>query len=222
MDPSKMELAPNARLGRRVNAVFAMAVLLVFHAALIVAGLLNRDVPCEYNLSRFLVVYGSCGLLFVYLLLREWLYFARLGSWPSTITFLLLCVFYTANVSAGVILTMYTIRSRVCYVSPHFAHQGSLTNGAHFCRQDTCRITAPLLYRWCFAAALFCCALIGLCLIVPIVRCAARCVCAPVALCLIGCVETVGMDVDVGIVGGSAAVVDGFSGVRAEQMERGL
>jgi hypothetical protein len=30
------------------------------------------------------------------------------------------------------------------------------------------------------------------------------------------------MDVDVGIVGGSAAVVDGFSGVRAEQMERGL
>jgi len=67
--------------------------------------------------------------------------------------------------------------------------------------QDTCRISAPLLYRWCFAAALFCCVLVGLCLIVPIVRCGARFFFAPAALCLIGCVETVGMDVEIGVAG---------------------
>ncbi|KAL1495628.1 hypothetical protein AB1Y20_016495 [Prymnesium parvum] len=183
MRPVKLELAPHARLGRRVNAVFAMVVLLVFHTTLIVSGVLNWDVPCEYHLSRFLVIYGGCGLLFVYLLLREWMFYARLGSWPSTTTFLLLCIFYAANVGAGVILTMYTIRSR-----------------------DTCRITAPLLYRWCFAAALFCCILIALCLLVPLIRCAARCFCAPIALCLIGCVETVGMDVDIGVVSGGASM----------------
>jgi len=187
MRPVKMELAPHARLGRRVNAMFTAFILLVFHTSMIVAGLLNWDVPCEFHLSRFLVIYGGCGLLFVYLLLREWLFYARLGSWPSTTAFLLMTIFYVCNIGSGVILAMYTFRAR-----------------------DTCRITAPLLYRWCFAGALFCAMLVGLCLIVPAVRCAARCVCAPIALCLISCVETVGMDVDVGLVGAGGA--GGFGG----------
>lgn len=124
MHPVRMELAPHARLGRRVNAIFAIMILLVFHSTLLVAGLLNWDVPCEFQLSRFLVIYGGVGLLFVYLLLREWLYYARLGSWPSTISFLLLCVFYAALCGAGVILTMYTIRSRVRRAHSHAALVG--------------------------------------------------------------------------------------------------
>jgi len=107
------------------------------------------------------------------------MYYARIASWPSSTAFALMVIFYVANATTGVLLILYTFRAR-----------------------DTCRITAPLLYRWCFAAGLFTALLLGLCAIVPLVRCAARCICAPVALCLISCVETVGMDVDVGLVGG--------------------
>jgi len=178
MQPVRMELAPHVRLGRRVNVTVAIMILLVFHTTLLVAGSLNWNVPCEYQLSRFLVLYGAVGLSFVYLLVREWLFYSRLGSWPSTTSFLLLCVFYAALSGAGVVLTIYTIRSR-----------------------DSCRLSAPLLYRWCFAAALFFVILSVLVLFVPVVRIVSRCVLAPVALCLIGCVETVGMDVDVGPVG---------------------
>ena len=71
--------------------------------------------------------------------------------------------------------------------------------------------TAPLLYRWCEAAVLFFAVLTALALLVPFVRGLARLLCAPCALCLISCVETVGVDIEVGD-GGIAAVGDQFAG----------
>ena len=72
--------------------------------------------------------------------------------------------------------------------------------------------SAPLLYRWCEAAVLFFAILTGLALLVPLVRGMARLLCAPCALCLISCVETVGVDVEVGDAGSIAAMGDGFAG----------
>ena len=175
MHPVRMELAPHARLGRRMNTSIAIFVLLVFHVSMIVVGALNWSAPCEGSLPQFLVFYGVAGLLFVYLLFREWLYYARLSSLPSMTNLVLLILFYVLLCVAGGLLTHSTVLFR-----------------------DTCRNTAPLLYRWCFAAVLFFCIVTFLILLVPTVRVVSRCLLAPIALCIISCVETVGVDVEVG------------------------
>ena len=132
MQPVRMELAPHARLGRRMSASIAIFVLLVFHVSMIVAGILNWDAPCQQRLALFLVVYGGIGLLFVYLLFREWLFYARLSSLPSLANLILLIVFYCCLSTAGGFLTYYTWTLRT-----------------------TCSSAAPLLYRWAQAAVLF-------------------------------------------------------------------
>ena len=74
MHPVRMELAPHARLGRRMHAATAIFVLLIFHIAMLVVGILNWNTPCDGTnpplLPLFLVIYASIGLLFVYLLFR--------------------------------------------------------------------------------------------------------------------------------------------------------
>jgi len=175
MHPVRMELAPHVRLGRRVNASMAIFVLMIFHGSILAVGILNWESACEGRLALFLIIYGGIGLLFVYLLFREWLYYARLSSLPTMTNLVLLIVFYVCLCVAGGFLTWSTIAL-----------------------EDTCRNTAPLLYRWAYAAMLFFLIIFALALLVPSIRFTARCVLAPVALCMIGCVETVGVDVEVG------------------------
>ena len=52
----------------------------------------------------------------------------------------------------------------------------------------------------------------------PAVRLASRCLCAPIALCIIGCVETVGVDVEIGEV--QQPLMMGGSGV-GDMREKG-
>jgi len=143
-----------------------------------VAGILNWEAQCKGHLAMFLVIYGGVGLLFVYLLFREWLYYARLSSLPTLSNMLLLVLFYCLLLTAGGFLSFYTWRSHT-----------------------ECHVSAPLLYRWCKAAVLFFAIIVLLFLVVPVVRVATRCLLAPFALCIIGCVETVGVDVEVGVAG---------------------
>lgn len=188
MHPVRMELAPHARLGRRMAASTAIFVLLTFHCSMIAVGVLNMNANCSEMLWMFLVIYGGVGLLFVYLLFREWLYYARLASLPSLFNLILLIIFYSCLTTAGGFLAYYT----------------AIT-------QDSCGTSAPLLYRWCQAAVLFFAILTILALIIPFVRGMARLLCAPCALCLISCVETVGVDIEMEA-GAIAAAGDGFAG----------
>ena len=188
MHPLRMELAPHARLGRRMSTSIAIFVLLVFHISMIAVGSLNWTAPCEGSLPQFLIFYGAVGLLFVYLLFREWLYYAQLSSLPSMTNLVLLILFYVLLCVAGGLLTDSTIRFR-----------------------DSCGEAAPLLYRWCFAAVLFFCIITFLFILVPTIRVVSRCLLAPIALCIISCVETVGIDVELGDV---EHADDGAAGVR--------
>ena len=108
MHPVRMELAPHARLGRRMAASTAIFVLLVFHCSMIAVGVLNMNADCSENLWLFLVIYGGVGLLFVYLLFREWLYYARLSSLPSLFNLVLLIIFYACLSTAGGFLVVRT------------------------------------------------------------------------------------------------------------------
>ncbi len=106
MHPVRMELAPHARLGRRMAASTAIFVLLVFHVSMVTIGALNWNAACDEQLWLFLVIYGGVGLLFVYLLFREWLYYARLSSLPTLANLILLIVFYALLSTAGGFLTV--------------------------------------------------------------------------------------------------------------------
>jgi hypothetical protein len=160
-----------------MHAATAIFVLLIFHIAMLVVGILNWNTPCDGTnpplLPLFLVIYASIGLLFVYLLFREWLHYARLSSLPSYTNLFLLIVFFLLLSVAGSFLIYETVKTRY-----------------------SCSETAPLLYRWSVAAAFFFAILATLFLSVPLVRLLSRCLCAPIALCMIGCVETVGVDVE--------------------------
>jgi len=175
-----MELAPHARLGRRVAAATAIFVLLVFHTAMIVTGALNWNADCEQPLSITLIVYGCVGLLFIYLLVREWLYFARLSSLPSCTNLILLIIFYMCLCVAGGFLFYYV-----------------------YTLHNACALSAPLLYLWAQAAVLFFACITVLVLLVPTIRALARVLLAPCALCLISCVETVGTDIEMAEVAAS-------------------
>lgn len=106
MHPVRMELAPHVRLGRRVNASMAIFVLLIFHVSILAVGILNWESACEGRLALFLIIYGGIGLLFIYLLFREWLYYARLSSLPTMTNLVLLILFYVCLCVAGGFLTV--------------------------------------------------------------------------------------------------------------------
>lgn len=145
-----------------MSTVAATFVLLVFHIAMMVVGILNWNTPCDRKLGFVLIVYGGVGLLFVYLLCREWLYYARLSSLPTIINLLLLILFFLCLCIAGGFLTYYTVTLR-----------------------SSCQASAPLLYRWAQASVLFFAILSLLFLSVPVVRGLARVFLAPFALCII-------------------------------------
>ena len=190
--PVRMELAPHARLGRRMSAAAAIFVLLIFHTAMIVTGALNWNADCEQSLAFMLIIYGCIGLLFIYLLIREWLYFARLSSLPSCTNLILLILFYLCLCAAGAFLAYFT-----------------------WTLHNACAISAPLLYLWAQAALLFFACITALVLIVPTIRALARILLAPCALCLISCVETVGIDIEVGEVAASGDEVSYLQGITA-------
>ena len=84
----------------------AIFVLLVFHVSVIVMGVLNWDSDCGEALWIYLVAYGAVGLLFIYLLFREWLYYARPSSLPTLFNLILLIIFYALLSTAGGFLTV--------------------------------------------------------------------------------------------------------------------
>ena len=67
MHPVRMELAPHARLGRRMHAMTAILVLLVFHVAMLCVGILNWMTPCDgtgpSKLALYLIIYAGIGLV---------------------------------------------------------------------------------------------------------------------------------------------------------------
>ena len=95
-----------ARLGRRMAASTAIFTLLVFHVSMVTIGALNYDADCATHLWLYLVIYGGVGLLFVYLLFREWLYYARLSSLPTLFDLILLIIFYALLSTAGGLLAV--------------------------------------------------------------------------------------------------------------------
>jgi hypothetical protein len=171
--PVRLELSPHARLGRRMSALAAIFVLLVFHTAMILVAVVNWNKPpatapalergpCDTRLGATLVIYGGIGLCFVYLLFREWLYFARHAALPTLSNLVLLVLFYVCLCTAGGFLLYYTVTLRL-----------------------SCSAEAPLLYQWAKAACLFFALITVLGLAVPIVRGLARVILAPLALCMI-------------------------------------
>lgn len=172
--PTQLELSPHARLGRRMKLSCAIAVLLVFHTSMILIAILHWNKPaethpalehgpCDTRLGASLIAYGIVGLGFVYLLFREWLYFARLSALPILSNLVLLILLCTCHFVAGGFLLYYTVTLR--YV---------------------CAAQSPLVYRWAMAASLFFALVAFLALAIPLVRGLARVLLAPFALCLIG------------------------------------
>ena len=112
--------------------------------------------------------YGVAGMLFVTLLLKHFCYFNELGSWPSkeTATLCLLLLIIIFGLGTGLIyLTVVT--------------------------RETCRLTAPILWRWCFAIVLYFALIIVIALAVPFLRLFCGCVIAPIAYACVGCAESV-------------------------------
>ena len=112
--------------------------------------------------------YGVAGMLFVAVLLKHFCYFNELGSWPSreTATLCLLLLIIIFGLGTGLIyLTAVT--------------------------RETCRLTAPILWRWCFAIVLYFALIIVIALAVPFLRLFCGCVIAPIAYACVGCAESV-------------------------------
>lgn len=57
--------------------------------------------------------------------------------------------------------------------------------------RETCRLSAPVLWRWCFAITLFFALIIVIALAVPALRLFCGCVIAPIAYACVGCAESV-------------------------------
>ena len=174
MRPARLELAPHARLGLNVSMAFALSILSLIHVAVLIVGALNVDAVCERPLAVLLVLYGLGGLFFVALCVRQWCTISDLGAWPDRRMAVLIMVNLTFLFALGCTLVQYTSDT-----------------------SDTCRLTAPILYRWSFAITLFFLILCSLVAVVPLLRILARCLIAPLALCLVACVDTLRADVEV-------------------------
>merc|ERR1740130_2500161 len=134
----------------------------------ITVAFMNWETSCEEPMAPVLFWYGVAGMLFVTLLLKHFCYFNELGSWPSkeTATLCLLLLIIIFGLGTGLIyLTVVT--------------------------RETCRLTAPILWRWCFAIVLYFALIIVIALAVPFLRLFCGCVIAPIAYACVGCAESV-------------------------------
>jgi len=147
-------LSPHAKLGRSISVSAALIFMFGFHGALFVTALLNWDVPCDQPLQWFLLLFGLAGLggSVAYFVLevvfdREELPGMpdprRGGRMPKLMVLLLLVV----TVGCGLMGTLY------------LANAGPAS---------TCHITAPIVYKWAFAAALAFCIFGSLLVLVPL------------------------------------------------------
>ena len=166
--PSKLRMAPHAKAGYKFSFGLALFTLTLFNVMAIVVALMNWDTSCELPLAPMLFWYGVAGMLFVAVLSKHFCYFNELGSWPSKETATLCLLILIVIFSLGVGLIVLTVLTR-----------------------ETCRLTAPILWRWCFAIVLYFALIIVIALAVPFLRLFCGCVVAPIAYACVGCAEAV-------------------------------
>jgi hypothetical protein len=190
MLPSRLRLAEHAKAGYKCNFGLSLFIMTLFNTMAILVSSLNWNTSCgfvstelhwvgglptvtfgeftDYPLGFVLFVYGVLGLVFVLVLLRHYCNFSELGAWPSKRTATLCLLLIIMIFAVGVTLIVFTILT-----------------------QDTCRLTSPILWRWCFAIVLWFVMIVGLGLAIPSLRCFCGCVVAPIAYACVGCAETV-------------------------------
>jgi len=132
-------LSPHAKLGRRISTSAALIFMFGFHGALVVTSILNWDVPCDQPLRWFLLLFGLAGLAgsVAYFVVEVVFDQEQLpgvpdprrgGRMPKLMVLLLLVL----TVGCGLMGTLYLAN----------AHGSS------------CQNSAPIVYKWSFAAAL--------------------------------------------------------------------
>ena len=166
--PAKLQMAPHARAGYRTAFGLALFILTLFFGMAVAVSLLNWDVPCDKDLALELLIYGALGLTFVISVLHHYIYYKELGAWPGKRTATVCLILLLALFAVGCWMIHDTLRTR-----------------------DTCRLSAPFLWRWCFAILLFFVIIVLLALMVPFLRCFCGCCVAPVAYACVGCSEAV-------------------------------
>ena len=166
--PTRLQMAPHAKAGYRASFGLSLFTLTLFNVMAITVAFLNWDTSCEEPLATVLLWYGVAGMAFVAVLLRHFCYFNELGSWPSKQTATVCLLLLIAIFALGVGLIYVTVVTR-----------------------ETCRLTAPILWRWCFAIVLYFALIIVIGLAVPFLRCFCGCVIAPIAYACVGCAESV-------------------------------
>ena len=149
-----------------VTAAPALAILVALFSCLAVVGVKNASASCSLPLAPFLVAFGSVGLTFTAVHLHYTAYYAGCAEAPRRPTFVLGLVSFSALCLAAVALLALT-----------------------YAASDECQSSAPVLYRWSFSASVYFLVLLSLLGLVPCCRLVGTCVCAPAALCVLGCVR---------------------------------
>ena len=166
--PARLQMASHAKTGYKASFGLSLFTLTLFNVMAITVAFMNWETSCEEPMAPVLFWYGVAGMLFVAVLLKHFCYFNELGSWPSreTATLCLLLLIIIFGLGTGLIyLTAVT--------------------------RETCRLTAPILWRWCFAIVLYFALIIVIALAVPFLRLFCGCVIAPIAYACVGCAESV-------------------------------
>ena len=149
-----------------VTAAPALVILVALFSCLAVVGVKNASASCSLPLAPFLVAFGSVGLTFTAVHLHYTAYYAGCAEAPRRPTFVLGLVSFSALCLAAVALLALT-----------------------YAASDECQSSAPVLYRWSFSASVYFLVLLSLLGLVPCCRLVGTCVCAPAALCVLGCVR---------------------------------
>jgi len=139
-----------SKLGRRISISFALIFLFGFNGALVIAAFLNWKAPCDQPLKGFLVSLGSTGII-VSLLYFGLEFFVNKKAMNKKAKFVDMPKF---------VLVLMMLSGAI----------SGILGVVYYQRSPTCNLTAPILYKWSFAAILAFLILSALILLVPLLR----------------------------------------------------
>ena len=166
--PARLQMAAHSKTGYRVSFGLSLLTLTLFNVTAITVAFMNWETSCEKPMAPVLLWYGIIGMLFVAVLSKHFCYFNELGSWPSK---------ETATLCVLLLIIIFGLGGGLIYIT--------------VVTRETCRLSTPVLWRWCFAITLFFALNIVIALAVPMLRLFCGCVIAPIAYACVGCAESV-------------------------------
>ncbi len=153
--PPVLVLSPHARFGRRVSIAFALLFLFGFNVALVLIALTNWSAPCDAPLNAFLVAFGlvgvaGSGLYFILEVLTPDPLPPGLPSGPPPLA-------RSRHAKHAVLALLFLALGLGAWGTTSFA-----------LAPEECAASAPVLYKWAFAASLAFCIFVALVVLVPL------------------------------------------------------